>query len=174
MFIPGLSSGECVFQKKVKLTMRIEKLNLLILPGRVFFSLIFILSGIKHFTQSSIDYGASKGVWMPEFMVPAAGVLAVLGGLSIAFGYKTNWGALLIVAFLVPVTLVMHNFWTLDDPMQRMMQKTMFMKNLSMLGGAMLIAYYGAGAYSLDEMLFRKKGKRVREAEITAKRVSEV
>jgi putative oxidoreductase len=49
------------------------------------------------------------------------------------------------------VTLAMHAFWAMPDPMMRMMQQAMFMKNLAMLGGALLIAYFGAGPVSLDE-----------------------
>jgi putative oxidoreductase len=49
------------------------------------------------------------------------------------------------------VTLAMHAFWTIPDPMMRMMDQAMFMKNLGLLGGALLIAYFGAGPVSLDE-----------------------
>jgi len=59
-------------------------------------------------------------------------------------------GALLLVLFLVPVTFTMHNFWAVQDPMMALMQQAMFMKNLSMLGGALLIAYFGSGPASLD------------------------
>ena len=67
-----------------------------------------------------------------------------------AFGYKVEWGAGLVVLFLVPVTFMMHNFWAVSDPMMAQMQMAMFMKNLSMLGGALLISYFGAGPLSLD------------------------
>jgi putative oxidoreductase len=49
------------------------------------------------------------------------------------------------------VTLAMHAFWTMPDPMMRMVHQAMFMKNLGLLGGALLIAYFGAGPVSLDE-----------------------
>jgi putative oxidoreductase len=77
-------------------------------------------------------------------------VLALLGGLSIALGYKAKLGALLLVVFLIPVTVTMHGFWAVADPMMRGMQQAHFMKNLSMLGGALLIAYFGSGPLSLD------------------------
>ena len=76
--------------------------------------------------------------------------MAFAGGLSIVLGYKAKLGAWLIILFLVPVTLMMHNFWTIKDPMMRRMQQLMFMKNLSMLGAALLIAYFGAGPLSID------------------------
>jgi putative oxidoreductase len=65
-------------------------------------------------------------------------------------GYRARLGAWLIVLFLVPVTLAMHNFWAVKDPMMAQMQMIMFMKNVSMLGGALLITQFGAGPLSLD------------------------
>ena len=56
----------------------------------------------------------------------------------------------MLVAFLVPVTLSMHSFWTVRDPMMAQIQFAMFMKNLGLLGGALLVAHLGAGSYSLD------------------------
>jgi len=54
------------------------------------------------------------------------------------------------VLFLIPVTFMMHKFWTVSDPMMAQIQMVMFMKNVSMLGGALLISYFGAGPFSLD------------------------
>jgi putative oxidoreductase len=122
----------------------------IVLAGRILFALIFITSGFSHFKAQTIQHAASHGVIMPGFLVPASGVLAIVGGLSIVLGYHTKIGALMIVAFLVPITLTMHNFWAVSDPMQHMTQKIMFMKNISMLGAALLITYFGAGPMSVD------------------------
>jgi putative oxidoreductase len=83
-------------------------------------------------------------------LVPLAGILAFVGGLSILLGYHARIGAWILVLFLVPVSLMMHNFWAVTDPMMAQMQRAMFLKNLSMLGGALLIAHFGAGPLSLD------------------------
>jgi len=120
------------------------------LLGRILFSLIFLFSGPNHFSAQSIDYAASQGVPLASILVPVSGILAILGALSIILGFKVKFGALLIVLFLVPVTLMMHNFWAITDPMTRQMQMAMFMKNVSMLGAALLIFYFGAGPMSLD------------------------
>lgn len=125
--------------------------KILVLIGRIFFSAIFVMAGYSHVMSNQlIAYAASAGVPSPALVVPAAGLLAFLGGLSILLGYKAKWGAWFIVLFLVPVTLVMHSFWGATDTHVAMMQMTMFQKNLSMLGGALLIAHYGSGPYSLD------------------------
>ena len=125
-------------------------MNFIVLLGRILFSAIFILSSFKHFSTDYIDYASAEGVPFPDLLVPLSGVLALLGGLSILFGLKARWGAWLIVIFLVPVTFMMHRFWTYENPVAATLQQIMFMKNLSMLGGALLIAYFGAGPWSVD------------------------
>jgi putative oxidoreductase len=82
-----------------------------------------------------------------------SGVIATLGAISIILGFKARWGAWLIVLFLIPVTLMMHDFWTVTDPQMRGMQMAMFMKNISMLGGALLITYFGSGPLSVDRKM---------------------
>ncbi len=121
-----------------------------VLLGRILFSTIFILSSFNHFSEEAIQYAANQGVPLSSFLVPLSGILALLGGLSILFGYKTRWGAWLLVIFLVPVTLMMHQFWSISDPVQSKMQLIAFLKNLSILGGTLLIAYFGSGPLSLD------------------------
>ena len=71
-------------------------------------------------------------------------------GISVLLGYRVRIGAWLLVLFLVPVTFMMHAFWAVPDPMMARMQQAMFMKNLSMLGGALLLTYFGAGPISVD------------------------
>ncbi len=122
----------------------------LVLLGRVLFSAIFILAAPKHFTAPLISFAASKGVPLAAFSVPLSGVMALAGGLSIALGYRAKWGGWLIVLFLVPVTVMIHNFWAMPDPAAARVNEIMFMKNLSMLGGALLIAHFGSGPLSLD------------------------
>ena len=119
--------------------------------GRILFSLIFILSSLNHFKASTAQYAASHGVPVPQVLVPLSGVLALLGGLSVLLGYKPRIGAWLLILFLIPVTLLMHNFWAVADPQMRQMQMINFMKNLSMLGGAFYIAYAGGGPFSVKE-----------------------
>ena len=86
-------------------------------------------------------------------LVPLSGVIATAGGLSVALGYQAKIGGWLLFLFLVPVTLMMHNFWAVTDPMMHGIQLAMFMKNVSMLGGALLITHFGAGPLSLDARL---------------------
>jgi putative oxidoreductase len=120
------------------------------LAGRVLYSAIFIVASFGHFSKQEIGYAAQQGVPMAGLLVPASGLIALAGGLSILLGYRVRIGAWLLVLFLVPVTVMMHNFWAVKDPMMAQMQMAMFLKNVSMLGGALLISQFGAGPLSLD------------------------
>jgi len=118
--------------------------------GRLIFAAIFILAGPRHFLAQTIGFAASQGVPLASIAVPLSGVLAILGGLSILLGYRAKVGAWLLVLFLVGVTPMMHRFWTVADPMMYQMQFAMFLKNVSILGGALLITQFGSGPWSLD------------------------
>lgn len=118
--------------------------------GRVLYSAIFLMTILGHFSQGYVGYATQQGVPAAGLLVPLSGIIAIAGALSIALGFKAKIGAWLIVIFLVPVTFAMHNFWAVSDPMMRGIQMAMFMKNVSMLGAALLIAYFGAGPLSLD------------------------
>ena len=127
-----------------------EPMKLLPLIGRILFSFIFILSGFGHLFGQGADYAANAGIPMAPVLVPVGGLLAVLGGLSIALGYKPRIGAWLLVIFLLPVTFSMHAFWAQTDPMMKQMHMAMFMKNIALLGTALVIARLGTGPLSLD------------------------
>ena len=121
-----------------------------VVSGRFLFALIFLMAGANHFNKLTIGYAASQGVPLASIAVPLSGVLAIAGGLSILLGYRAKLGAWLIVLFLVPVSFMMHKFWTVSDPMMAQLQMILFMKNVSMLGGALLISQFGTGSFSLD------------------------
>ncbi len=122
----------------------------IVLLGRFLFTLIFIMSGPRHFMSQIIAYAASQGVPMASIAVPLSGAIALVGGLSILLGYHAKIGAWLIVLFLVPVTPMLHKFWGVTDPMMQQMQMAMFFKNVSMLGAALVITQLGSGPWSLD------------------------
>ena len=119
--------------------------------GRALFAAIFILASFHHFSADTIAYAAHHHVPLASVAVPLSGVVALIGGLSILLGAYARVGAWLVVLFLVLVTPAMHDFWNVADPMMRAAQMANFLKNVSMLGGALLIAYYGSGPVSVDQ-----------------------
>jgi putative oxidoreductase len=118
--------------------------------GRFLFALIFLMSGPRHFMSQTIAYAASQGVPLASIAVPFSGLLAFVGGLLILLGYRARIGGWLIALFLIGITPMMHNFWAVSDPMAHQIQMIMFMKNVAMLGGALIISQFGSGPWSLD------------------------
>ncbi|HEY9864325.1 MAG TPA: DoxX family protein [Candidatus Obscuribacterales bacterium] len=117
------------------------------LIGRTFLATIFIHAAINKI----FDF-ADTQTMMTEKGLPFAGILLggtivfqILGGLSLVLGYKTRLGAWLLILFLIPATVIFHNFW--DVPAE----KIAFLKNLSIMGGLLMITYFGAGPVSVDE-----------------------
>jgi putative oxidoreductase len=125
-------------------------MGIVVLLGRIFLSAIFIAAAPRHFTREGIAHAAALGVPLAPVLVPLSGLLALAGGASLLVGYRASWGAWILVAFLVPVTLLMHAFWRLDDPAAIHAQQAMFMKNVALLGAALLVSHFGAGPISLD------------------------
>lgn len=129
----------------------VEQTSLYLVPlGRLLFTAIFLMSVPMHFTRAYVDYAAQSGVPLPQIAVPVSGIIALVGALSVLLGYHARIGGWLLVIFLIPVALFMHNFWAVSDPMMRSMQEAHFMKNIAMAGAALLICYFGAGPISVD------------------------
>jgi putative oxidoreductase len=127
-----------------------DLMKYIVLLGRICFAAIFIVAAPGHFKAQEIAYAAQAGVPFASLVVPVSGLMALAGGLSVALGYRAKLGAWLLVLFLVPVTVTMHNFWAVTDPMMAQIHMAMFVKNVSLIGGALFIAYAGAGPLSLD------------------------
>lgn len=118
--------------------------------GRALFAAIFLFSLPASFGAASISYASQAGLPYAATLVPFAGILAAIGGLSVLLGFHARAGAWLLIAFLVPVTFTMHAFWNLSDPTQVAIQQANFMKNIALIGAALMIAYWGAGPVSVD------------------------
>jgi putative oxidoreductase len=149
----------------------------LLLIGRILFSSIFVMAIFNFFTPPEFADAASHGLQNPGWLVIIADVLSVLGGFSVALGLKARWGAWLLILSLIPVTVVMHTLLQFIEPTDRVLPTILIMKNVALLGGALIIAYFGSGAWSLDQWLRkdrRKSGRREvdRVIEMTAKELS--
>jgi putative oxidoreductase len=112
----------------------------LFLVGRVLVGSYFIMSAYNHLAHPGhlTGYAASKGVPSPKLAILASGVLILLGGLSILTGIRPALGVAAIVLFLIPVTFTMHAFWKDADPMAKMGNRINFMKNIALLGAALM------------------------------------
>lgn len=127
-----------------------------LLIARIVFGGYFLMNAFNHFTHVSTmaGYTASKGVPLPALAVIVAGVLLLIGGLSILLGWVPRVGVIALLVFLIPVTLIMHAFWQDTDPQARMMNFANFAKNIALMGGALAFAAVPEPwRMSLDERL---------------------
>ena len=111
------------------------------LAGRVLLGGFFIISGVRHFQHLAMMAGftGSKGVPAPRLAVIVSGLMIVLGGISILLGVRPHWGIVLVSAFLLPVTLLMHQYWKQTDPMMRINDQVNFTKNVALHGSAWML-----------------------------------
>ncbi|MGE4427442.1 MAG: DoxX family protein [Solirubrobacteraceae bacterium] len=118
-------------------------MDIVFLLGRVLFAAIFLFSAIGHVAQATpmSQYAESKGVPNAKQGVIASGIIAGIAGVSIVLGIWIDVGALLVIAFLVPVSLFMHPFWKETDPMTKQAEQASFMKNVALIGGALILFY---------------------------------
>ena len=126
------------------------------LVGRILLATIFILSGIQKVAayEDTLGYMQAQGLpWASGLLVLAA-IAEIGGGLAILTGFLTRIGALGLIVFLLVTSLVFHDFWNLTGP-ERQMQMVNFLKNLSIMGGLLLLVAYGAGRYSIDHGIRR-------------------
>jgi putative oxidoreductase len=109
--------------------------------GRILYGGFFVLGGLNHFQHLNMmsGFAGSKGLPAPKAAVVVSGLLIIVGGLSVILGYHVWIGLACIVAFLVPVTFLMHNYWVETDMMQRINQRVNFQKNVALLGAALMM-----------------------------------
>jgi putative oxidoreductase len=124
-----------------------------LLIARLLLALMFILAGFSKFAglEGTAGYIASKGLPMPGVLAFLTAALEVVAGLAIVVGFQARLAALALALFTLLATFIFHNFWAMPAE-QQMVQQLMFMKNLSVVGGLLLLFVYGAGSASVDSM----------------------
>lgn len=125
--------------------------NPLALVGRLLLALLFLPAGISKIAgfAGTTGYIASKGLPLPELGVIIAIVVEVGGSLALIAGFRIRMAALALAVFTLVATFVFHNFWGVPAD-QAMVQQLMFYKNIAVVGGLLLLAAHGAGAWSVD------------------------
>lgn len=138
-------------------------MDVVFLIGRILFAFVFLSAGVAFHLlagrKQAVEYARAYKAPAPELTVPLTGVMIVVGAVMVVLGLWGDLGALLIAAFLVLITPIMHAFWKETDAMQKTMQQTMFNKNTGLLGGALILFYVwnqlqGDAGLSLTDPLF--------------------
>jgi len=141
------------------------------LSARVLLSLIFVLSAVDHLrhwngavkrmTAQGMGFEGVLGSGAPvlvQVLLALGVVFLLLGGLSVMLGIRARWGAAMLLVFIVPATLVFHDFWTHPAGSgDYTNQLHHFLKNLGLTGGLLTILGFGSGGFSLDMFLPRRR-----------------
>jgi len=129
--------------------------------GRLILGGFFIYNGIHHLQKPKdmAGYAAAKGVPQPEVAIQLTGAMLLLGGTLLGLGIKPKLGGLMVAGFLAGVSPVMHNFWSIEDPNQKMNEMINFSKNLALLGAALAVAGAEDKARKAEAELKRPKSR---------------
>jgi putative oxidoreductase len=124
------------------------------LLGRIFLSFIFLYEAydsvfyMQPTKTTMTEYGIT---WQQDLLFIGAVTLLILGGLMILSGYRASLGAFMLLLYWVPVTFIVHSFWN-DPPEVERMQAILFMKNIAITGGLLMVWVNGAGRYSIKRL----------------------
>jgi putative oxidoreductase len=126
--------------------------NVAALAGRILLALMFLIAGIGKIGDGfagTVGYISSVGLPQPQLAAVGAIIVEIVGSLALIVGWKTRWAALALAIFTVAAALLFHNYWAMPAN-QQMMQQIIFMKNLAVAGGLLMLAVAGPGAWSVD------------------------
>jgi uncharacterized membrane protein YphA (DoxX/SURF4 family) len=109
--------------------------------GRIIFGAYFVYSGFNHFQneKAMTGYAKSKGIPSPRFAVLLSGAMLMLGGLGFVLGMNLYEAVIILLLFLIPTTFMMHAFWKISDPMQKMGERINFLKNLAIIAALLMM-----------------------------------
>jgi putative oxidoreductase len=125
------------------------------LLGRIFISVIFLFEAydsMRYYRETRLQMAEFGLTWNPDLMLSSAIFLLLLGGTLVLIGYRTTFGAILLLLYWVPVTLLVHDFWN-KPPGELRIESIIFMKNLAITGGLLIILVNGSGRYSVKRLL---------------------
>jgi len=122
-----------------------------VLIGRLLVALMFLLAGMSKFggLEGTAGYIASKGLPMAQVLAFGTAALEVGAAVMLIVGWQARWAALALAAFTLLATVLFHNYWAMPAA-EQMMQQLMFMKNLAITGGLLVLFAFGPGSLSLD------------------------
>jgi putative oxidoreductase len=86
---------------------------------------------------------------MPQVLAVGSIIVEFIGGLALLIGFRARWAALAFVVFLIVITPIFHNFWSVP-PTEAMAQQINFIKNIAIIGGMLMVMAFGPGRYSVD------------------------
>jgi putative oxidoreductase len=128
------------------------------LIGRVLIGLLFLMNAWPRLTAGLggiRGYYVSLGMPAPDFFAYLSTGIEIVFGITLIVGVATRYSALLFLIYVIIATVIAHRYW--EYPMPRQVGEYInFVKNLSIIGGLILLFVTGAGRFSVDGWLRRK------------------
>ncbi len=123
--------------------------KVILVIARLLISIVFLISAFDKIIdfEGTLHYMANHGMLKREFFLISAIIIQIMGGLSLFFGYHSRYGAMLLVVFLIPTTLIFHTDFSRQGEM------VMFMKNLAVIGGLLMIVAFDLSHQLTEEEL---------------------
>ena len=120
------------------------------LTGRILLAALFIPAGISKIVgfEGTVGYIASVGLPLATVAAITAIVVELIAGLALLVGYRIKLSAVILAVFTLVATVLFHNFWAMPAD-QAYMQQLMFMKNIAVVGGLLMVAALGGGTWVL-------------------------
>ncbi len=122
--------------------------DLVSLIARLLIAPIFIMAGFEKITGYAASAGYMEAYGLPGILLPAAIAVELGGGLAVLLGIFSRWAALALAGFCIVAAAIFHTAWSGDGGQ---MQQIMFMKNLAMAGGLLLLFANGPGRYAVRD-----------------------
>ncbi|NIE76213.1 DoxX family protein [Pantoea sp. Tr-811] len=125
--------------------------DFILLIARVLLMILFLISGWAKLTgfEGTVGYMTSLGAPAPMLAAAVAVVMEFFVAIALILGFYTRPLALLFALFVLGTALLGHPFWNMVEP-ERAANMTQFLKNMSILGGLLVLAVSGPGRYSID------------------------
>ncbi|PIQ66493.1 MAG: DoxX family protein [Candidatus Zambryskibacteria bacterium CG11_big_fil_rev_8_21_14_0_20_42_18] len=116
-------------------------MDIILLIGRILFGGFFVMGGAMHFMKlkDMTEYARMKGAPMPKLSVIGTGMIIMLAGLGVIFGIYQSISLIVLAAFLVVITPIMHAYWKVTDSNMKTMEMQMFLKNMALLGATLVM-----------------------------------
>lgn len=146
------------------------------LLGRIFIAFIFLFEAydsVFFFKETKLKMSFYGLNWNQDLLLYAAITLLVLGGILVLIGYRSSLGAFLLLLYWIPVTLIVHDFWNMPfdcmvkiscpqiqlegEDIYRRLQAVLFMKNLAIIGGLLMVFVNGSGRFSIRRLFATTK-----------------
>jgi putative oxidoreductase len=124
------------------------------LVGRLVLAWFFLASAVDYAAQwdATVQLLALKDIPSPPLVLAISLIVLFLGGLSLVFGFQTRYGAVLLFGFTLAASVAMHNYWVINNAIDRAADYDVFARNMAIAGGLLVLVGMGPGPVAFDSV----------------------